>query len=145
MNPPQEITSMCAVRSNKSKIGKVRVIDNEIEQDILCDEPFFEDELATLEEFEALDENFENDFKLIDQIAEKEARKKIKPEKAAPVKTKTKRRRQIDPATCERDYSQDELEFMNALSEYKRSSGRMFPTCSEILEVLKNLGYEKTE
>lgn len=55
------------------------------------------------------------------------------------------RRRQIDPTTCERDYSNDEIEFMNALDEYKRSSGRMFPTCSEILEVLRNLGYEKNE
>ncbi len=53
------------------------------------------------------------------------------------------RRRYIDPATCERDYSRDEVEFMNALSEYKRVSGRMFPTCSEILEVLRRLGYEK--
>ena len=56
---------------------------------------------------------------------------------------KVSRRRQIDPTTCERDYSNDEVEFMNALDEYKRSSGRMFPTCSEVLEVLKNLGYCK--
>ena len=53
------------------------------------------------------------------------------------------RRRQIDPTTCERDYSNDEVEFMNALDEYKRTSGRMFPTCSEVLEVLKDLGYCK--
>jgi hypothetical protein len=58
---------------------------------------------------------------------------------------KVRRRRQIDPTTCERDYTQDEVEFMNALNEYKRKSGRMFPTCSEILEVLRNLGYEKTD
>ncbi len=56
---------------------------------------------------------------------------------------KAARRRQIDPATCERDYSQDEVEFMNALNAYKRNSGRMFPTCSEILEILRTLGYEK--
>ena len=54
---------------------------------------------------------------------------------------KVQRRRQIDPTTCERDYSQDEIEFMHALDEYKRASGRMFPTCSEILEVIRNLGY----
>lgn len=53
------------------------------------------------------------------------------------------RRRQIDPTTCERDYSNDEIEFMNALDTYKRSSGRMFPTCSEILEVIRSLGYSK--
>lgn len=56
---------------------------------------------------------------------------------------KTQRRRQIDPTTCERDYSAEELEFMNALALYKRTSGRMFPTCSEILEVVRHLGYEK--
>ena len=54
---------------------------------------------------------------------------------------KTPRRRQIDPTTCERDYSLDEIEFMQALDNYKRASGRMFPTCSEILEVIRALGY----
>jgi hypothetical protein len=56
---------------------------------------------------------------------------------------KVSRRRQIDPTTCERDYTDVEIEFMSALDDYKRSSGRMFPTCSEILEVLIGLGYEK--
>ncbi len=56
---------------------------------------------------------------------------------------KVSRRRQIDPTTCERDYSDDEVQFMHALDQYKRSSGRMFPTCSEVLEVLRGLGYEK--
>jgi len=55
----------------------------------------------------------------------------------------THRRRQIDPTTCERDYTEDEIEFMRALDSYKRSSGRMFPTCSEILEVIRGLGYAK--
>jgi hypothetical protein len=58
-------------------------------------------------------------------------------------RVKVNRRRQIDPTTCERDYSADEVEFMNALNDYKRTSGRMFPTCSEVLEVLRGLGYEK--
>lgn len=58
-------------------------------------------------------------------------------------RAKVPRRRQIDPTTCERDYTAEEIEFMRALDEYKRSSGRMFPTCSEILEVLRKLGYEK--
>lgn len=59
-------------------------------------------------------------------------------------RVKVNRRRQIDPTTCERDYSDEEVEFMNALDEYKRQSGRMFPTCSEILEVIRGLGYSKT-
>jgi hypothetical protein len=58
-------------------------------------------------------------------------------------RTKVQRRRQIDPTTCERDYSDDEVNFMNALDEYKRKNGRMFPTCSEVLEVIRNLGYVK--
>jgi hypothetical protein len=56
---------------------------------------------------------------------------------------KVNRRRQIDPTTCERDYTPDEVEFMAALDEYKRRNGRMFPTCSEVLEVIRGLGYEK--
>jgi hypothetical protein len=56
---------------------------------------------------------------------------------------KVNRRRQIDPTTCERDYTECEVEFMNALDEYKRKSGRMFPTCSEVLEVVRSLGYTK--
>lgn len=59
----------------------------------------------------------------------------------APERRKVSRRRQIDPTTCERDYNNDEIEFMHALDAYKRSAGRMFPTCSEILEVVRDLGY----
>ena len=58
-------------------------------------------------------------------------------------RAKVNRRRQIDPTTCERDYTAEEIEFMAALDAYKRSSGRMFPTCSEVLEVFRGLGYEK--
>ncbi|MCA9062549.1 MAG: hypothetical protein KDA96_05805 [Planctomycetaceae bacterium] len=53
------------------------------------------------------------------------------------------RRRQIDPTTCERDYSDSEVEFMRAMDDYKRRSGRPFPTWSEVLEVLTSLGYRK--
>ena len=49
------------------------------------------------------------------------------------------------PVTSDRCYSADEVEFMNALSEFKRSSGRTFPTCSEILGILRGLGYEKAQ
>ena len=62
---------------------------------------------------------------------------------AAPLERRQKvnRRRQIDPTTCERDYTDDEVEFMNSLDDYKRKNGRMFPTCSEVLEVVRSLGY----
>ena len=32
---------------------------------------------------------------------------------------------------------------MQAVECYKRASGRMFPTCSEILEVVRSLGYRR--
>jgi hypothetical protein len=51
------------------------------------------------------------------------------------------RRRHVDPTTCERDYGPEELEFMQAVEQYKRRSGRPFPTCSELLEVVRSLGY----
>lgn len=56
---------------------------------------------------------------------------------------KAERRRQIDPTTCERDYSDEEIDFMKAMDTYKRRSGRQFPTWSEVLEVLKSLGYRQ--
>jgi hypothetical protein len=65
----------------------------------------------------------------------------VEVERRQGARRRVQRRRQIDPTTCERDYSADELEFMRALDAYKRSSGRMFPTCSEILEVIRGLGY----
>ena len=63
--------------------------------------------------------------------------------RAAQARQVSGRRRFVDPATCEREYSNSEVEFMDAMQEYKHSSGRMFPTWSEVLEVLKALGYEK--
>lgn len=69
-----------------------------------------------------------------------------RPQSAAPVRGprgRVDRRRMIDPTTCERDYRQDELDFMRALDSYKQRSGRMFPTCSELLEVIRSLGYER--
>ena len=58
---------------------------------------------------------------------------------------KVERRRQIDPTTCERDYTDAEIEFMTAMDRYRRESGRPFPTWSEVLEVVRSLGYQKVE
>lgn len=63
--------------------------------------------------------------------------------RAAKARQTSGRRRFVDPTTCERDYSAAEMEFMLAMNEYKHKSGRMFPTWSEVLEVLRSLGYEK--
>jgi hypothetical protein len=56
---------------------------------------------------------------------------------------KNDRRKQVDPTTCERDYRAEEVEFMRAMDDYKRRSGRQFPTWSEVLEVFHSLGYRK--
>lgn len=64
--------------------------------------------------------------------------------RAANARQVSGRRRFVDPTTCERDYSLAEMEFMQAMHDYKQRSGRMFPTWSEVLEVLKSLGYEKS-
>ena len=64
-------------------------------------------------------------------------------ERRATPRRKVERRRQIDPTTCERDYSLDEIEFMRSMDDYKRKSGRQFPTWSEVLEVIRSLGYRK--
>jgi hypothetical protein len=72
-----------------------------------------------------------------------EARQSVAVPQKLERRQKVNRRRQIDPTTCERDYTGEEIEFMNALDDYKRKSGRMFPTCSEVLEVVRSLGYVK--
>lgn len=56
---------------------------------------------------------------------------------------RTERRRQVDPTTCERDYSLEEVEFMSNMDLYKRLAGRQFPTWTEVLEVLHAMGYRK--
>ena len=53
------------------------------------------------------------------------------------------RRRQVDPTTCERDYTDEEIVFMKSMDNYKRDNRRPFPTWSEVLEVLRALGYRK--
>lgn len=62
---------------------------------------------------------------------------------AAAKRASSERRRLIDPTTCERDYNDDETEFMKAMDRYKRENRRPFPTWSEVLEVLRSLGYRR--
>jgi hypothetical protein len=49
----------------------------------------------------------------------------------------------VGPNTSEKDRSENEMELTSAMQRYRQSSGRMFPTWSEVLEVVKSLGYEK--
>jgi hypothetical protein len=62
---------------------------------------------------------------------------------AAEKRKNSERRRLIDPTTCERDYNDEETEFMKAMDRYKRENRRPFPTWSEVLEVLRSLGYRR--
>jgi hypothetical protein len=55
------------------------------------------------------------------------------------------RRRQVDPTTCEKEHTEEELAFMKAMDLYKRNNRRPFPTWSEVLEVIHSLGYRKVE
>lgn len=80
--------------------------------------PFGEREVATIERLKSLEQKSESALK--------------KPNS-----------RRMNPTTSDLHYTSDEVEFMNALAEFKRASGRTFPTCSEILGILRQLGYVK--
>lgn len=41
------------------------------------------------------------------------------------------------------EYGPDEVEFMLAVERFRREKNRRFPTCSDVLGVLKSLGYRK--
>lgn len=48
--------------------------------------------------------------------------------RASVARVRAGRRRLVAPTTCEQDYSAAEGEFMQAMQEYKRLSGRIIPT-----------------
>jgi len=65
-----------------------------------------------------------------------------KPEQARPERRARKeRRKRIDPTTFEKQYTDDELEFMNAMQRFKERTGRAFPTHGEVIRVAVSLGY----
>ena len=58
-------------------------------------------------------------------------------------RSKKERRRRIDPTTFEKQYSVEEMEFMNAMQRYKESTGTSFPTYGEVLRVAAAIGYRR--
>ncbi len=54
------------------------------------------------------------------------------------------RRRRIDPTTFDKQYSDDEIEFMNAMQRFKEGSGKTFPSYSDVLRVAASLGYRRS-
>jgi hypothetical protein len=49
-----------------------------------------------------------------------------------------------DASNGRRELSDPKSEFTRAMQEYKTRSGRSSPTWGEILDVLRDLGYERT-
>ncbi len=49
----------------------------------------------------------------------------------------------IDTTRLDESARPEAVELRDALNAYKETSGRMFPTCSEVLEVVRDLGYER--
>jgi hypothetical protein len=58
-------------------------------------------------------------------------------------RVRKERRRRIDPTTFEKQYTDDEMEFMNAMQRFKVQSGKSFPTHGDVLKVARDLGYRK--
>lgn len=54
-------------------------------------------------------------------------------------------RRRTDERRCaeEGEMNDEQFEFIMAIDEYKRANNRPFPTWTEVLEVIKALGYRK--
>ena len=56
---------------------------------------------------------------------------------------KKERRRRIDPTTFEKQYTDEELEFMSAMQRFKELSGKTFPSYGDVLKVAVMLGYRR--
>jgi hypothetical protein len=56
---------------------------------------------------------------------------------------KKERRRRIDPTTFEKQYTDDEMEFMNAMQRFKELSGKTFPSHGDVIKVAVMLGYRR--
>src|SRR5215469_16179421 len=89
---------------------------------------------------------WDGDCSIVDQSAREQAspsRASRRATHAAKCRAASGRSRFVDPTTCERDYTVAELEFMQAIQDYKQRSGRTFPNWSEVLAVVRALGYSK--
>jgi hypothetical protein len=67
------------------------------------------------------------------------------PRPAVPTERRQKkeRRRRIDPTTFDKQYTDDELEFMNAMQRFKEETSKAFPSYAEVLSVATRLGYRR--
>jgi hypothetical protein len=74
---------------------------------------------------------------------EREGEAAEKPPIVVERRAKKERRRRIDPTTFEKQYTKDELEFMNAMQRFKDQTGRPFLSHREVLRIALSLGYRK--
>jgi hypothetical protein len=58
-------------------------------------------------------------------------------------RVRKERRKRIDPTTFEKQYTEDEMEFMNAMQRFKERTGRPFPSHGEVIKVAVALGYRR--
>ena len=76
--------------------------------------------------------------------AKKSAPKKSAARKRAVAKERPKSPAAKAPTATKPDgMDADVLEFIQAIDDYKRQAGRPFPSWSEVLEIVKGLGYER--
>lgn len=59
-------------------------------------------------------------------------------------RVRKERRRRVDPTTFDKQYTAAEIEFMNAMEEFKVQHVKPFPSHREVLEVAHALGYRKS-
>ncbi|WP_435007396.1 hypothetical protein P12x_004707 [Tundrisphaera lichenicola] len=58
-------------------------------------------------------------------------------------RARKERRRRVDPTTFEKQYTDDEIEFMNSIQQFKSRTGKSFPSYGDVLRVAASLGYRK--
>ncbi|SIN94550.1 hypothetical protein SAMN05444166_1729 [Singulisphaera sp. GP187] len=64
---------------------------------------------------------------------------------AAPAQATYGETRPVDAVVCPRIPTTAEIELTLAMQQYKKDSGRLYPTWSEVLAVLQDLGYHKSD
>ncbi len=58
--------------------------------------------------------------------------------------TSKKKATRSSPTPRPDEMSEEVMEFIAAIDDYKRANQRPFPTWSEVLEILKTMGYQRS-
>ena len=86
-----------------------------------------------------------NDTKDIDGVSFKERRKSVVDRRLGLDRRRGPGRRRSEQrkAAEEGQMSDEQFEFLMAVEEYKKQNSRPFPTWTEVLELIKAMGYRK--